>query len=286
MCVQSPYSWTNKLLSVLLNRFNVSVSFVDGTNAENFRSAIQDNTRVIYLESPNSFLFELQDLKAVCEIAKEKNITTIIDNSYAGPLYQKPLQSGVDLVVYTATKYLGGHSDLVAGAVCGSKESIRQIFISEYMTLGGIISPHDAWLMLRSLRTLPLRMQGIAASTEKVASFLEEHHKVEKIYYPFSKTHPQYRLAKQQMSAAPGLFSILLKTTNVKSIEAFCNSLKRFLMAVSWGGHESLIFPACVFYNSDGSAATHLPVNLVRIYIGLEEPDALIKDLDIALKAI
>ncbi len=284
VCVSKPYSWTNKLLDKLLKRFGVQSSFINGTDPQHYANAIQPNTKILFLESPNSITFELQDIEAVVAIAKQHNLVTIIDNSYASPLFQQPIPMGVDLVTHSASKYLNGHSDIVAGVLCGSHEMIRQIFESEYMTLGGIISPHDAWLMIRGLRTLPLRMKHVSETTEKVVEYLEQHPKIEKVYYPFAKSFPQYDLAKKQMKRATGLFSIQIKAESIEEIERFCNRLNRFLLACSWGGHESLIFPMCVLYQSQNYRSTELPWNLVRMCIGLEEAEVLIRDLEQALE--
>jgi cystathionine beta-lyase/cystathionine gamma-synthase len=190
---------------------------------------------------------------------------------------------GIDTTVHSASKYLSGHSDLVAGVLCTSRANAEKIFQGEYMTLGGIISPHDAWLMIRGLRTLPLRMERVAASTPKIVEFLENHPRVEKVIYPFSPSFPQYELARKQMDRGTGQFSVLLKADDIAACERFCNALKRFLMACSWGGHESLIFPVCTLYNSANYAETELPWNFIRFYAGLEDPDVLIADLAQAL---
>lgn len=286
ICVAHPYSWTNKLLEITLKRFNVTTTFIDGTNIKNFEKAIQTNTKLIILESPNSLTFELQDIKAVAALAKAHNITTIMDNSYASPIYQKPLEMGIDLTVHSATKYLSGHSDLVAGVIIGSKAHIRKIFQGEYMTFGAAISPNDAWLMLRSLRTLSIRLQHITKNTEAVVQYLKAHPKVEKLYYPFDENNPQYNLAKQQMTGAPGLFSIQLKASNIAVVEQFVDALKLFHLAVSWGGYESLVFPLCVLSTSENYSYSVRPFNLIRFSIGLDNPAKLIKDLDAAFSKV
>jgi cystathionine beta-lyase len=283
ICVRKPYTWTNTLLNQLLPRFGVETTMVDGRVAENFRNAIRPDTRIIYLESPNSVLFEMQDLRAVSDIAREHNILTIIDNSYGTPLYQKPLEMGIDLVVHTATKYLAGHSDVVAGVICGSKEMMQKIFTTELMTLGGVISPHDAWLMIRGMRTLHLRLRQSSGSALKVADYLANHPKVENVLFPFHPSHPQYELATRQMTGCSGMFSIILKADSPEEVEQFCESLKYFLLAVSWGGYESLVFPAVAMFDQGSASQSDVPWNLVRLYIGLEDPEMLIKDLGNAL---
>jgi cystathionine beta-lyase/cystathionine gamma-synthase len=284
VCVEKPYSWTFTLFTELLQRFGIHTTFVDGRETENFRRAIRPETRLIYLESPNTMTFDLQDLAAVAALAREKGIITVCDNSYATPLAQNPADLGIDLVVHSATKYLSGHSDVVAGAICGSTEMIRRIFSTELMTLGGILSPHDAWLMLRGLRTIHLRLERSSNSALALAGFLEKHPKVEKVFYPFLASHQQYELAGRQMKFAGGLFSVILKAKSPEDIERFCESLKMFLLAVSWGGYESLVFPAIAF--SPGEKADSIPWNLVRFYIGLEDPEVLRYDLENAMKLL
>lgn len=277
ICVRNPYTWTRLLLEQLLAPYGVAHTFVDGRDLENFRAAIKPNTRLIILESPNSMTFELQDLGAVATLARTHGILTICDNSYSSPLFQKPIGLGVDLVVHSATKYINGHSDVVAGIIAGSHVLVRRIMAKEFMTLGAVPSPHDAWLMLRGLRTLPLRMGRSADSAAEVAAFLEAHPKVERIHWPGAASHPQHALARQQMQRCAGLMSIELAAPDEATVERFCDNLQHFLIAVSWGGYESLQWPVCA------TKGSHLPRNLVRLYIGLEEPAELITDLRQAL---
>jgi cystathionine beta-lyase/cystathionine gamma-synthase len=282
--VTKPYSWTIKLFERLLPKFGITTTFVDGTKVENFENAIQSNTKLIYLESPNTFTYELQDLTAVASLAKSKGIFTMIDNSYCSPLNQQPHKMGIDLVAQSATKFIGGHSDVVAGVVTGSKALIKKMFDAEFLNIGGNISPMNAWLLIRGLRTLPLRMQRVCDSTKKVIAFLEQHPKIEKIIFPFHAGFPQYELAKRQMKDAGGLFSIVLKANSLDEVEKFCNSLKHFFLAVSWGGHESLAIPSAVGFKPDEFDHTNFNHRLVRLYVGLEDPDYLIADLKQALE--
>jgi cystathionine beta-lyase len=287
ICVNNPYSWTAKLMNSFLPRFGITATMIDGTVPENFTSSCKENTKIFYLESPNSFTFELQDIEAVTKIARERGIITIIDNSYATPLNQKPLELGCDIVVHSASKYIGGHSDLVAGVICSDKEQIDKIFSNEFMTLGGIISPNDAWLMIRGLRTLPVRMERISNSTAKVIDFLKVHPKISRIFYPFLESFPQYDLARKQMKNGAGLFTVKLNVKNIEQVEKFCDKLKRFLLACSWGGYESLVFPSCVFHKSSNKITlSEIPFDLIRFYIGLEEPGLLIDDLEQALSEL
>jgi cystathionine beta-lyase len=283
VCVRKPYTWTNILFNQLLVRFGIETTMVDGRDPENFRKAIRPETRLFYLESPNSILLELQDIKAVAAIARQHNILTVIDNSFCTPLYQRPLEYGIDIVIHTGTKYLAGHSDVVAGVICSNREMIKKIFASELMTLGGVISPHDAWLMIRGLRTLPIRLKQSSESAQKITSFLQHHPKVEQVLYPFLETNDQYDLARNQMSGCSGMFSVLLKTDSIGKIEKFCESLRLFLLAVSWGGFESLVFPAVAMFDQGSASESDVPWNLLRFYIGLEDPDELMADLSNAL---
>ena len=280
ICIESPYSWTEYLLKNILPGYGITSTFVDGKNTEEITKAIQPNTKLIFLESPNTFWFDLQDLKAICDIARSKNIITAIDNSYCTPLYQQSHLLGVDIICHTATKYLSGHSDVLAGVICANQEHINSIFKNEYMTYGAVLSPNDAWLFLRGLRTLPLRLEKSVSNAEKLISWLEKHPKIEKIIYPFHNSHPQFELAKKQMKRGGGLFAVLLKTQDKQKIESFCDNLKRFLLAVSWGGYESLVFPACI---KEGGT---YPVNFVRFYTGLEEVDVSIEDIEQALNLV
>ena len=286
ICVQSPYTWTYNLLTKFLKRFGVTHTFVDGKDLNAIRSAIQSNTTLLFLESPCSITFDLQDLEACAKIAKEHQLVTVIDNSYCSPIFQQPITLGIDIVVHSGTKYINGHSDVVVGVLCAKKKMVKKIFESEFMTLGGIISPNDANLVIRGLRTLELRMKRSNASCQKIANYLESHPKVEKVIYPFSPNFPQLALAKKQMSGTGGLFSFYLKTDKFEKSEAFFHRLKRFLLAVSWGGHESLVLPFCAFYNIPEKEDTSIPFNLVRLYIGMEDPDWLLEDLDQALEVI
>lgn len=282
--VRNNYSWTNYLMTKFLPRFGIDTSFVDGRDSRNFRKAIRSNTRIFYLESPNSLTFELQDIEAVAQIARENGIVTMIDNSYSSPLTQTPASMGADIILHSASKYLGGHSDVIAGMVCGSSADIRRIFENEYLGLGGIISPFNAWLILRGLRTLPARMERIAETTKKVLDYLENHPMILEVLHPLSKKHPQYDLAVKQMLQPTGLFSVRLKTEEQLVTELFVNSLRQFIIGVSWGGHESLVFPAMSF--DQKRTKEDYSSNLVRFYIGLDEPDALIKDLEQAFDKI
>lgn len=243
VCVQKPYSWTRSLLRDFLARFGVSHSFVDARDTAEIAAALTPQTRLIVLESPNTMTYEQQDLAAVAALARSRGIRTLLDNSYATPLNQRAIALGIDLVAHSATKYLNGHSDVVAGVLCGSKALIREVFGGPYMTLGAMLSPHDAWLMIRGLRTLPVRLRQIAETTQTVIAYLKAHPKIEHVWYPHDADDPQYALSQRQTTGASGLLSFTIRCETTRSIEQFCDALQRFLMTVSWGGYESLLFP-------------------------------------------
>lgn len=291
VCVHKPYGWTHKLLSQLLPRFGVSCTFVDGRETANIEAALQLSTRLIVLETPNSLTFELQDLAAVAKLGRERGIRTLCDNSYASPLNQSPIALGIDLVAHSATKYLNGHSDVVAGALCGPQAILREVFTGPFMTFGAALSPHDAWLMLRGLRTLRLRVERSGASALRIAQWLQAHPQVERVWYPHLSSYPQYELAKRQMCMSGGLLSFAPHCADTGAVERLCDALRRFLLSVSWGGYESLICPTAAFLPTrtkiDGNIHDDAPPpNLIRLSIGLEDPDVLIADLEQALKEI
>lgn len=286
VAVENPYSWTIKLFKEFLPKFGINTTFIDGSVYDNFETAVTPQTRLIFLESPNTFSYELQDIKRIAQFARSRGIVTMIDNSYCSPIYQQPIGMGIDLVAQSATKYIGGHSDVVAGVLTGNKELIRQIFDHEFMNLGPAISPHSAWLLLRGLRTLPLRLQRSFESTGVITKWLQEHEHIQQVIWPFSEGFKQTQLAHEQMQGCGGLFSFSLKKSSFKKIEAFCNNLQHILLAVSWGGHESLILPSIASIPEQEYNATDERLQLIRMYVGLEDTGYLIQDLEQALAKI
>jgi cystathionine beta-lyase len=286
LCVNKPYSWTRTLMREHLPRFGVATDFVDARDTGAVLAGLRDNTRLIVLESPNSLTFEQQDLAAIAAIARERGIRTMVDNSFATPLGQSPIALGIDIVVHSGTKYLAGHSDVMIGALCASRAVCAQVFAGPFMTLGAVLSPHDAWLVLRGLRTLDVRMERIGASAAQVAAFLQGHPRVRRLYWPFADDAPQADLTRRQLQRRNGMLSVELDT-DLDGVERFCDGLRRFLMAVSWGGYESLVLPVAGV--RDWRGREHLcavPVTLVRFSIGLEDPAVLIADLEQALARI
>ena len=284
--VNKPYTWAQRMFDNVLPRFGVATTYVDGTKIENFERAILPNTKVIYLESPNSWDFALQDLRAVAELARAEGIVTICDNSYCTPLYQKPIEMGIDMVLQSATKYIGGHSDVVAGVLTGTRTMMKKIFDNELLNMGNGVSPFNAWLLIRGLRTLPLRLERISHTTQKVITCLKQHPAVEEILFPFDTSFPQYQLAKEQMSGACGLLTIVMKAEKMEQIVTFCESLRHILMAVSWGGHESLAIPRCASLQPDAFNAADREHRMIRFYVGLEEAEYLVADIEQAFAAV
>lgn len=284
--VKAPYTWAQRMFDVILPRFGITTTYINGTEISNWEQATRNNTTLYYLESPNSWDFALQPIKEVATLARSKGITTFIDNSYCTPLHQKPIEMGIDMAMQTATKYIGGHSDTLGGVLSGSKNMMKKIFDSEYLNIGSGIQPFNAWLLNRGLRTLPARLDRITKTTREVLKFLKQHPKIESVIFPFDESFPQYQLAKQQMAGACGLMTMVLKANKREEIVTFCESLKHIMLAVSWGGHESLVIPKCSgipLAEFDVSKSEH---RYVRLYVGLEEADYLIKDMEQGLDKI
>ena len=281
VAVQNLYGDTYKFLEEFGPRFGIARTYVPGTSPDEVAAAVRPETQLVWLESPTSLRFELQDFRAITAVCRARGIPTVADNSWATPCFQQPLSLGVDLCVHSATKYLGGHSDIVAGAVVGDGAVLTRIRRTEASVLGSVLGPFEAWLLLRGLRTLPLRMEAHQRAGLEVAEHLARHPRVRRVNHPGLPSHPQHALGRAQMRGYSGLFSIELDT-DLEGVRRFCDALKMFYLGVSWGGWESLAFPA-----GAGSAAKRqdAPNTLVRLSVGLEDPADLIEDLDQALAA-
>ncbi len=282
--VRKPYTWAQKLFDLWLPKFGVTTTYVDGRTIQNIENAIQVNTKIIYLESPNSWDYAIQDLKRLSALAKSKNILTVVDNSYCTPIYQKPIELGIDISIQSATKYIGGHSDVVAGVLCGPKILLKKIFDLDYLLVGNGIQPFNAWLLIRGLRTLPVRLEAISKTTRLVIEYLKCHPKIEKVLFPLDPDFDQYHLASEQMQGACGLFSVIVRTEKAEYIERFCEALKCFFIAVSWGGYESLVIPKVAGIEISSFDAHQTDHRMIRFYVGLESADYLINDLKQALE--
>jgi cystathionine beta-lyase/cystathionine gamma-synthase len=289
--INNIYGPANNFINVYLKeKFNIEVTYVSGKNVEDFEAAIKPNTKLIYLESPSTAVYILQDIKAVADLAKKHGIKTAIDNTWATPLYQKPLEMGIDLEIHSCSKYIGGHSDIVAGVIIGKEKDINDIFLTEHALFGAKISPFEAWLIMRSLRTLPMRVRQHQESAMKVAKFLEAHNKIKEVLYPGLESFEQYDLGKKQMTGFTGLLSFIIDTEDLDSIKNFVNSLDLFHIGVSWGGHESLIFAPAIGYLKElpPEQFKNMGISLgtMRISVGLEDAEDLINDLSQALDGI
>lgn len=285
VCVDCSYGWAKYLFRTYLERFGIEVTFVSGNTLEEFETALRPNTRVIYLESPGTFTFTLQPLKEIAKLASSRGIKTIIDNTWATPIFQNPLDYGIDLVVHSCSKYLGGNSDVVAGVICGSSEDITHIFNTEFLPLGPVPDPFSAWLILRNLRTLHLRMPVHYQNALSLAQYLESRDDVERVNYPLLPSFPQYELAKELLKGGSGLFSFKLKTRKKEDIKTITNSLKFFKRAVSWGGYESLFEPNLVMYRENQEVPEE-NLSLIRVHAGIEDLEMLKADLAQALDSV
>ncbi len=280
VAVETVYGPTISLLAeYLLEKFDIKTTFVKA-DADEIINATKKNTSLIYLESPTSLVFEIIDLEKVTNYAKANNIKTIIDNSWSTPIFQKPLNLGVDISVHSVSKYISGHSDIVAGVVISTKERIKSILKQEHALFGAKISPLEAWLILRGMRTLPVRMNQHSKSAMLVANFLKDHPKIIKVNYPGLESHPNHNLAKKQMSGFSGLLSFIVDS-NLEGTHRFVDNLKYFNIGVSWGGFESLALNLA----RDGKDKS-IPPGLVRMSIGLESPKDLIEDIEKALTLV
>ncbi len=282
------YGCTHAYLSHGITRYGVEVTFVDVSNPENVRDAMKDNTKLVYLETPANPTLKITDIRAVSDIAHEKeDCIVMVDNTFSTPYIQRPLELGADVVVHSATKYLNGHGDVVAGIVVGSKEFIDQVrlFGVKDMT-GASLGPFDAYLILRGMKTLEIRMEKHCKNAMSVAEFLEEHPAVERVYYPGLKSFEQYNLAREQMSLPGAIIAFELKG-GIESGKKLMNSLKMCKLAVSLGDAETLIqHPASMThspYEREERLEAGISDGLVRISVGLETPEDIISDLSNSL---
>lgn len=281
VCVNHCYPDTYRLLQLVCTRFGVTTEFVNGSDTAAVAKALP-GARILYLESPTSWLFQEQDLRALAQLAQTHGVVSLVDNSWASPIYQQPLAAGIDLVVHSATKYISGHSDVVAGALVGRADLINHLSAETAAYLGAKLSAHEASLLLRGLRTLPLRMERVHLSGLTLAKQLSDHSSVKHVNHPGLRVNPHSHL-----TGYGGLFSF--EAGDALDIPRFCNALEFFKLGVSWGGHESLVMPAEISIGQAGScsAAVDFGVSprLIRLYVGLEDVSDLWEDLERALFA-
>lgn len=275
------YGPTKQFIQEYLPKFGIESTFVDGLTTESFVQAFRPNTACVYLESPASIVFRTLDLRAIANEAKRIGATTIHDNSYASPIFQQPASMGVDIVVHSATKYLGGHSDVVAGALCTDSIRMSKIIADETALFGGALPPFPAWLLLRGLRTLPLRMAHAQIAGNQVANWLRNRSEVERVFHIGNEDREDRRLIDAQMSGSTSLLSFVPNKQDMDSIKRFVERLQIFQIGVSWGGFESLVVP--IFYHPvDWPSAQWV----IRLYVGLESVEDLLEDLEQAFEEL
>lgn len=282
------YGGTFRLFDKVLRPLGLKFTFVDLTDSQNFLKSVQPDTKLVWLESPTNPTMKLADIQAIAKMAKEKNILTVVDNTFMSPVFQRPLDLGADIAVHSATKYLGGHSDMIGGVAVTNRADLaeRLAFLSNSM--GAIQSPFDSFLALRSLKTLPIRMKAHEANALKIADFLEKHPKVEKVIYPGLKSHPQHELAKKQMMGFGGMITFYIKG-DLNSARKFLEKVEIFSLAESLGGVESLIeHPAIMTHASvpaEKRAELGISDTLIRLSVGIEDISDLIRDLENAFNS-
>ncbi|MFY9370984.1 MAG: methionine gamma-lyase [bacterium] len=277
------YGCTHAFLSSILPRYGIETTFVDLSDPAKGAAALRPNTKVIYLETPANPTMKLVDIEAMVELARKVGARVVIDNTFATPYLQRPLELGVDVVVHSATKYIGGHGDLIAGAAVGSKEFVDEVRVTTLKDIGGVLGAFEAWLLLRGMKTLPLRMERHCANALEVATFLEGHPAVEQVYYPGLPSHPQHDLAKKQMQGGfGGMLSFELKG-GLEAGKQLMNSLELCSLAVSLGDTETLIqHPASMThspYPPEERLKAGITDGLVRMSVGIEDAVDIIADL-------
>ncbi len=282
VALKSIYYPTSIFIEKELGRYGVEVDFVADFSIEELESVVKPNTVLFYFESPSSNIFKILDIKAITDFAKSRNIKTAIDNTWSTPLYQNPLDLGVDYVIHSATKYIGGHSDVTAGVVMGTKEAIDRLrdLRSSY---GACLDPMAAWLLIRSLRTLELRMERHSQNAKQVAAFLESSDRVKRVFYPGLQSHLNHGIALTQMKGFSGLLSYTLDTDNA-SVVKYIKQLTVFEEGPSWGGFESIMNTPGLNGNLELMEFLEVPNGLVRMSIGLENIDTILSDIERALK--
>ncbi|MCM2282137.1 MAG: cystathionine gamma-synthase [Bdellovibrionaceae bacterium] len=282
------YGGTFRLFDKVLRHHGLEFSFVDLTQVEQFKTAVKPNTKMVWIETPTNPTLKLVDIRKTAEFARSKGILSVVDNTFMSPYFQRPLELGADIVLHSATKYIAGHSDVVGGALVTANEEIaRQIaFLSNSM--GGIASPFDAFMCLRSLKTLALRMRAHETNGRAIAEFLNNHPKVERTIYPGLPSHPQHSLAKEQMSGFGGMITFYMKG-GLPAARKFLESVKVFSLAESLGGVESLIEHPAIMTHASVPPETRKTLGIddgmVRLSVGVENLDDLLNDLKTALDA-
>jgi len=286
--IRDLYGGTLDLFSSLMNMFSVRTTFVEATDVSEIESAARENAKLLFLETPTNPTLKLVDLSKVAEIAGKSGAKVLVDNTFASPYNQQPLRFGCNATLHSATKYLAGHNDVTAGAIAGPRE-LTEPMKKLRRILGGVLDPHAAWLLLRGMKTLALRMERHNSNGQKVAEYLASHPKVERVYYPGLSTHPQHLLAKRQMKGFGGVLSFELKG-DLKRTVRFVDSLKLALIAPSLGGAETLVSQPSTashyFMNPEERRKAGISDSLIRLSLGIEDADDIISDLEQAFEKV
>ncbi|MDV3277857.1 MAG: PLP-dependent aspartate aminotransferase family protein [Nitrososphaerales archaeon] len=288
VAIRDLYGETFKLMNGTLPRYGVDTTLVDTTDFQKMERAVKRNTKLVYIESPTNPTLKLVDISRAAKLAHAAGALLLIDNTFASPINQKPLELGADISLHSATKYLNGHADVVAGAAAGGKEKIGAVKMMR-RTLGGTLDPHAAWLILRGMKTMALRVKASNENAQALAEFLSRHRKVKTVHYPGLKTHPQYGLAKRQMRGFGGMMSFELKG-NLRDAMRFTERLRIPYLAASLGGVETLVSQPAVLSHHQLTPAqrakTGIPPTLIRLSVGIEDKEDLIKDFERALASV
>lgn len=290
IAVDDLYGGSYRMFTRLFEKYQLKFTFIGFDNVEQLENVITDKTKLIWLETPTNPLMKLVDIKMVSDVVKGKDILVAVDNTFATPYIQKPLDLGADIVMHSATKYLGGHSDVIAGALIAKDAELGEKLHFIQFASGGILGPHDSYLVLRGIKTLALRMQRHSDNGFEIAKYLENHSLVDKIFYPGLSSHPQYDLATRQMTEFGGMVSFTFKSGKKEDAIKFLENVKVFTLAESLGGVESLAnLPAMMTHASipeDKRAVLGITDDLVRLSVGIEDAEDLIADLEQAFNSI
>ncbi|SFB17687.1 MULTISPECIES: methionine gamma-lyase [unclassified Bacillus (in: firmicutes)] len=289
LCSQGVYGCTFGLLHLLDEKYGITHNFSTMDSKEQFAQQIQENTACIYIETPINPTMKLVDLQMVAEVAKEKGIPVVVDNTFCSPYLQKPIDHGCDIVIHSATKYICGHGDVIGGFAVGKKDFMKEVAFTTQKDIGGVMSPFDAWLLLRGLKTLAVRMDRHCDNAEKIFEYLRSHPKVEKVHFPGDHTHPDYHIKEKQMNKSGGLISFSIKGVK-KTAQEFMNELKLIKIAVSLGDAETLIqHPATMTHAvvpEEDRMRMGIDDTLLRLSVGLEAYEDIIEDIEQAFAKI
>ncbi|MGV3597910.1 MAG: trans-sulfuration enzyme family protein [Bacteroidota bacterium] len=294
LAVDDIYGGSFRIFTHIYQKFGVKVTYTDATDAANIAKNITPATRFVWIETPTNPTLKVSDIEAIAQIAHANGSLLVVDNTFASPVLQKPLLLGADIVIHSATKYLGGHSDLIAGAVVTKTEELAEKIKFIQNSSGGILGPFDSWLVIRGLETLPLRVEKHCTNAQKIANFLANHPQVKTTFYPGLLSHPNHQIAKKQQNGFfGGVISFVLENDTVQAAEAFVTNTRYFKLAESLGGVKSLIcHPAQMTHKSvpeEQRLAAGIASSLIRLSVGLENADDLISDLEqsfIAVKSL